>query len=103
MAASYEKARPLPILIHRASAAYRGLPLLHRSCCFWRLRGDARGRDDGLRQKLRDDKQNSSLRSGPATYVIMAGSGRRRTATTVSRHIRPRPQHRGTNMMNAIE
>jgi hypothetical protein len=33
MAASYEKARPLPILIHRASAACRRLLLLHHSCC----------------------------------------------------------------------
>src|SRR5258708_34295659 len=52
MAASYERARPLPILIHRASAACRRLLLLHHSCCVWRLRSDARGRDDGIRQKL---------------------------------------------------
>src|SRR6266446_253442 len=38
MATSYEKARPLPVLIHRASAACRGLLLLRHSCCFWRLR-----------------------------------------------------------------
>jgi len=52
----------------------------------------------------RDDKQKleSTIQGQPLTSS-MAGSGRRRTAATVSHHIRPRPQHRGTNMMNAVE